>query len=42
MEKTYLGWVKFYMEFANKLVEYQNDRLTLIQKIKAVFNSIGM
>ena len=42
MGKTYLGWVNFYTELGDKLLQYKNDRLTLIQKIKVVFNSIGM
>ena len=33
--KAYLGWVDFYMELADKLLPYKNDRKTLIEKIKA-------
>lgn len=34
-------WIDFYMEFANKLLEYKNDRKKLIQKIQNTFYSIG-
>ena len=33
------GWAKFYIEFANKLLEFKNNRKELIEKIKLVFNS---
>ena len=33
------GWAKFYKEFANKLLEFKNNRKELIEKIKLVFNS---
>ena len=32
--KAYLGWVDFYMELADKLLPYKNDRKTLIEKNK--------
>ena len=35
-------WIKFYMELADKLLEYKNNRTTLIEKIKEVHNIIGM
>ena len=35
-------WVKFYTEFATKLLEYKSDRKTLIEKIKNSFREIGM
>ena len=35
-------WVEFYKEFATKLLNYKNDRKTLIQKVKSVFANIGM
>lgn len=38
----YLNWVDFYAEFADKLVPFYNDRKALIEKIKSVYNSIGM
>ena len=33
------GWAEFYIEFANKLLEFKNNRKELIEKIKLVFNS---
>lgn len=36
------SWVNFYTEFAIKLLEYRNDRQTLIKKVKTVFDNIGM
>ena len=36
MNKDYLTWIKFYTEFAEKLLPYMKDRQTLIEKIKAV------
>lgn len=35
-------WVKFYTEFATKLLDYKNDRKTLIEKIKKIFSNIDM
>lgn len=35
-------WIKFYMELADKLLEYKNNRSALIEKIKEVHNVIGM
>lgn len=40
--KSYQVWVKFYMEFADKLCAFSKDRGTLITKIKKVYNDIGM
>ena len=40
--KAYLGWVDFYMELADKLLPYKNDRKTLIDKIKAIYTAINM
>lgn len=40
--KAYLGWVDFYMELADKLLPYKNDRKTLIEKIKAIYTAINM
>lgn len=42
MNKDYLDWVAFYMEFAKKLLPYANDRQTLIKKIKAVYAAVDM
>lgn len=41
-KKDYINWVEFYMEFADKLLPYANDRKTLIEKVKAVYTAIGM
>lgn len=35
-------WVNFYTEFATKLLEYKNDRSSLIGKIKNVYSDIQM
>lgn len=40
--KNYVTWVNFYMEFANKLLPYKNNRKALIEKIKFAYNTIGM
>ncbi len=40
--KNYLGWVDFYMELADKLLPYKNDRKTLIEKIKTIYTNIKM
>lgn len=40
--KNYLDWVGFYSEFATKLLQYADDRKTLIEKIQNVFASIEM
>ena len=42
MDKTYLGWIGFYMELADKLATYENHRPVLIQKIRDVYEKIGM
>ncbi len=42
VNKEYLTWVAFYMEFAEKLLPYAKDRQSLIEKIKAVYAAIGM
>ena len=43
MEKEFcLDWIDFYMELADKLLPYKNDRKTLIEKIKTVYSSINM
>lgn len=33
-------WIDYYMEFADKLLEYKDNRKELINKIKRVFNAI--
>lgn len=40
--KVYLGWVDFYMELADKLLPYKNNRKVLIEKIKTVYNALNM
>ena len=35
-------WIQFYMELADKLLGYKNNRAALIQKIKEVHTTIGM
>ena len=35
-------WVSFYMEFATKLLEYRDDRTSLIEKLQNVYSNIGM
>lgn len=35
--KTYPTWPNFYMEFANTLRKYKNNRQELIEKIKRVY-----
>lgn len=36
------GWIDFYTEFATKLLNYKNDRKTLITKIIDVYKAIDM
>lgn len=42
--KTYPTWPNFYMEFANTLLKYKNNRQELIEKIKRVYytNNISL
>ncbi|MCD8027382.1 MAG: AAA family ATPase [Erysipelotrichaceae bacterium] len=42
MEEKAYSWIPFYSEFAEKLVSYENDRETLVLKIKNVFKNIHM
>ena len=37
-----IEWTDFYMEFADKLLEYKNNRKNLINKIQNVFNNLNM
>lgn len=39
--KEYL-WTKFYMEFADVLLEYKSNRSELIEKVKSVYKSAGI
>ena len=40
--KSYLVWVEFYTKFADRLLDYKKDRKTLISKIQAVYQTIGI
>ena len=42
MNKAYQIWANFYMEFADKLLQYSNDRKNLIEKIKNVYKNTDM
>ena len=42
MNNGKIEWTDFYMEFADKLIEYKNDRNTLISKIQKVYNNLNM
>ncbi len=35
-------WVDFYKEFADKLLTYKNNRTELIEKVKAIYENIGL
>lgn len=35
-------WVAFYIEFANKLLAFSNDRKPLVDIIKSVYEQIGI
>ena len=37
-----IEWTDFYMEFADKLLEYKNNRAELINKIYKVFDDLGI
>lgn len=38
---TNFTWIPFYKELANKLLEYQNNRIVLINKIKDIFSEMS-
>ncbi len=42
MNTAKLTWVKFYAEFAGKLLSYKNDRKKLIEKLQKVYREIDM
>lgn len=43
MEKQLcLDWIDFYMELADKLLPYKNDRKNLIEKIKRIYSNINI
>ena len=35
-------WVSFYTEFATKLLEYKNDRTSLIEKLQKIYSDINV
>ena len=35
-------WVEFYIEFATKLLEYKNNRTSLIELLQEAYSRIGM
>ncbi len=41
-DSSNLDWMKFYTELADNLLEYQNNRKELIEKIKSIFDAIHM
>lgn len=42
MDYSKIQWTDFYMEFASKLLEYKENRTSLINKIGNVFDDVGM
>ena len=42
MDSDKIEWTEFYMEFADKLIEYKNNRSELIKKIQNIFQELGM
>ena len=40
--KANKDWIEFYKEFANKLLEFKNNRKELINKLKSVFEHINI
>ena len=42
MEKKNFLWVDFYTAFANKLLEFESDRKTLLNKLTKVYADLGM
>lgn len=42
MPKQDYGWINFYMEFATELLTFKEKRNELIQKIKTIYDNIGM
>ena len=35
-------WTDFYMELADKLLDFKNDRASLIEKIKDIYTAINI
>ena len=41
-DEKYTSWIPFYMEFADILLRYAEDRIKLIEKIKKVYSNVDM
>ena len=42
MTDSNFDWITFYKEFANKLLDYKDNRTELIQIIKNVYGTLGL
>lgn len=42
MDNKNFVWVNFYTAFADKLLGFENDRKTLLNKLVRVYNNLGM
>lgn len=42
MENKNILWVEFYVAFADKLLGFENDRKSLLEKLKRVYDDLGM
>ncbi len=42
MDENRFTWIDFYMEFADKLLEYRDKRSELISKLRNIYNEIGL
>ena len=42
MNQDIIEWPEFYMEFADKLLEYKNNRKELINKIQKIYSNLKM
>ena len=40
--KNSFAWTSFYMEFADKLLQYKNNRPQLLELIKGVYDNLGL
>lgn len=41
-EEKKFTWINFYMEFADRLLEYKNNRTGLVNKIITIFDNIDL
>ena len=41
-DQSIFAWVDFYQEFADKLLQYKNNRQELIAKVKQMFEITGI